>query len=275
MEELRVTNSDHWVHDSATVGARYRTSLTTPLFPTEGPVPLLVILDGDTMLLTATEVARTISISTLGALGPVAMVGIMRDTESWPEYFSTRFRDFTPTEWTLPGPFARDNDLLRHGTGGADAFLTVVVDEITPQVRERVEIDLDRIGVCGWSLSGLFAVHAWTVRPDVFTDLVAISPSLWWGDECLLAAPLAPRPAGHHAAITAGEHEEGDPALVWPQRFANVEQRELAAMVRNAERFGGMAAASGADTHTVVFAGEHHTTVAPASLSRALVHLYG
>ena len=49
------------------------------------------------------------SISTLGTLGPVAMLGIMRDTTDWPEYFSTRFRDFTPTEWTLPGPFSDEH----------------------------------------------------------------------------------------------------------------------------------------------------------------------
>lgn len=275
MDAVQVENSEQWIHDSDAVDARFRIALTLPLTATTDPVPLLVILDGDTMLLTATETARTMTVSTLGALGPVAMVGITRDTESWPEYFSTRFRDFTPVGWTLPGPFAADNDLVRHGTGGADALIAMIVDEVIPSLGNRVTVDRGRLGVCGWSLSGLFAAHAWKTRPDVFTDLVAISPSLWWGDEHLLAEPIPPRPTGHRAVITAGEREEGDPALVWPQRFANTEQRELAAMVRNVIRFGEMATAGGADTQTVVFADEHHTSLVPASLSRALIHLYG
>lgn len=274
MAEVRVTNSDQWVQDSATVGARFRVSLTTPLFPTDGPVPLLVLLDGDTMLLTATETARTISISTLGSLGPVAMVGIMRDTASWPEYFSTRFRDFTPVEWTLPGPFAADNALAQHGTGGADALLAAIVDEILPQVSERIAVDRPRIGVCGWSLSGLFAAYAWRERPDVFADLVAISPSLWWNDASMLHEPIAPRLSQHRVLITAGEHEEGELERVWPQRFAHAEQRARAAMVTNAMQFGEMVSASGATTQTVVLADEHHTTLVPASLARGLLHLY-
>jgi hypothetical protein len=275
MAELRVPHSDHWVHDSAAVGARFRVSLTTPLFPTDAPVPLLVLLDGDTMLLTATEAARTISISTLGALGPVAMVGLMRDTASWPEYFSTRFRDFTPVEWTLPGPFAADNALAQHGTGGADALLAAIVDEIVPDVRRRIRVDDGRIGVCGWSLSGLFAAYAWRERPDVFADLVAISPSLWWNGASMLDETIAARPSEHRVVITAGEHEEGDLERVWPRRFAHAEQRELAAMVTNAVRFGEMVAACGATSQTVVFGGEHHTTLVPASISRGLLHLYG
>jgi predicted alpha/beta superfamily hydrolase len=256
--------------------------LTLPLIPVDGPVPLLVILDGDTMIHTATETARTITVSTMGALGQAAFVGIMRDVPLGLEYMSTRFEDFTPTEWTLPGPFAADNATVQHGTGRAGALLDTIIDGILPQVSRIVQVDENRTGVCGWSLSGLFAAHAWMTRPDVFSDLVAISPSLWWDDASILASPFSPRPRPAKVLVTAGQHEEGDISRVWPQGYFNVgnrdtiaQQRELAAMVRNARTFGAMASAAGADTRTVVFDDEHHVTLVPASISRALIHLYG
>ena len=282
MNGISIANSHQWVHSSASNSASYRVTLTLPLFPVDGPVPLLVILDGDTMLHTATETSRTITASTMGALGQAAFVGVMRDVPLGLEYMSTRFADFTPTEWTLPGPFSADNAMVQHGTGGAGAFLDTIVDGILPEVRHIVQADESRIGVCGWSLSGLFAAHAWLTRPDVFSDLVAISPSLWWDDAGILASPVAPRPRPSKVLVTAGEHEEGDISRVWPQSYFNVQnretiaqQRDLAAMVRNARTFGTMATASGADSRTVVLEGEHHVTLVPASISRALIHLYG
>lgn len=275
MSELRISNSDHWMHDSAAVGARFRITLTTPLFPSDGPVPLVVMLDGHTMVLTATEMSRTVSMVTMGTLPPVAFVAITRDTGDQLEYISSRFRDFTPDEWVLPGPFEPDNAMVQHGTGGAHALLDAIVDEILPAVRERVAVSDDRIGVCGWSLSGLFAAYAWRERPDVFAHLVAISPSLWWNHASLLDQPLPERPASHRVLVTAGEHEEGDVSLVWPRQFANGPQREMAAMVGNALRFGELAAASGATVETAVLSGEHHVTLVPASIAKALIHLFG
>jgi hypothetical protein len=49
----------------------------------------------------------------------------------------------------------------------------------------------------------------------------------------------------------------------------------IPAMVRNAERFGARVADSGATTHVAVLADEHHATLVPASIARALVRLYG
>ena len=275
MAEIRVARSDHWVHTSATSGERYRVTLTLPLFPTTEPVPVLFVLDGDTMILTATETARSITVSTMGALGPVAMVGIMADVPLGLDYVAARFRDFTPVQWTLHGPFADDNAMASRGTGGADAFIATIVEGILPQVRERVDVDASRTGIGGWSLSGLCAAWAWRQRPDVFSDLVAVSPSLWWNDASILHDGLPTRPPGHRAVITAGEHEEGDLQHVWPQKFANATQREMAAMVRNAVAFGAMARAAGADTLCSVIPGEHHITLPAATLARALVHLYG
>ena len=273
--EITVPRTDSWTHVSAENGRQYRVTLSLPAGTGEGPRPLLVMLDGETMILTATEFVRTQNATMPGLITPVALLSVMADTAPGLDYVAARFRDFTPVAWTLPDPFAADNALAKEGTGGADAFVRTIVDGIIPEAATRTELDPGRAGVCGWSLSGLFAAHAWAGRPDVFSDLVAISPSLWWDDASMLGRRLAPRPAGHRAVITAGEHEEGDPSRVWPRAFAVAEQREAAAMVSNAARFAGIAREAGAETHLAVLRDEHHMTLVPASISRALVLLHG
>ena len=274
MAAVVLPSSDAWVIDSARTGARYRVNLSLPSISTNAPVPLLVVLDGDTMFFSATEFIRTTNVVTLGTMPSMAVAAITRDEPDHLAYFSSRFSDFTPIEWRLHGPFEADSGMVRHGTGGAEAFLDTVIDELLPSVRARVPIDSDAIGICGWSLSGLFAAYAWRQRPDVFSRLLAISPSLWWGDEVMLAGLLPVRPGDHRAVVCAGACEEGDVNLVWPAMFANGPQREMAAMVRNAERFGAMCAESGATTLTFIAEHEHHVTMQSAALARGLVHLY-
>ena len=275
MAEISVPRTDRWIHRSEVTGAQYRVTLSLPHRGDGAAVPVLVLLDGETMILTATEFVRAQNATMPGLVAPVAFLSVMADTAPGLDYVAARFRDFTPDPWTLPGPFAGDNAVAALGTGGADGFLHTIIDGILPEAAARAEIDRSRSGVCGWSLSGLFAAHAWVSRPDVFHDLVAISPSLWWNDASMLSRPIPTRPAGHRAVVTAGEHEEGDVSRVWPAAFANAEQRVVAAMVSNAARFGGLARAAGAQTHTVVFRDEHHMTLVPASLARAIVLLHG
>lgn len=259
-----VPGTDTWMEDDLHV------ALAVPPGH-QGPVPLLLLLDGRTMFLTAAEYARTVTLVTMGALPPLAIAAVWRDSSDPLEYFSTRFRDFTPYEWVLPEPFTADNAMVQHGTGRADAFADLLVDRVLPSVRERA--DVDEVSIGGWSLSGLFATWAWRERPDAFRHLVSISPSLWWAGGRIIDEGLAPRP-GAKAFISAGEREEGDMSLVWPQRFADPAQRDAAGMVRNAVRYGEICAEAGVDTQTVVFAEEHHVTLVPASLARGIRHLY-
>jgi len=67
-------------------------------------------------------------------------------------------------------------------SGGADAFLALIVERIVPAVRQRVAIDKGRRMLWGHSYGGLFALHALAARPGAFTDYVAVDPSLWWGE---------------------------------------------------------------------------------------------
>lgn len=255
-----------------------RVSLALPAGQPAGSVPLLVLLDGDTMFLTATEFARTVNLVTMGTFPPVAIVGLMRDEPDHGRYFASRFRDFTHVQWRLTGPFEMDNAMASMGTGGADKFLSAIENDVLPEVRQRLlgsGVSISECAIGGWSLSGLFACWAWLTRPDLFPHLLSISPSLWWDHASIIESPFGDRSPGQRVFVCAGEHEEGDLDKVYPQLFANGEQRDMAAMVRNAGTFARLAAHAGANVDHATVEGEHHVTVQSAALARGLRHLFG
>lgn len=277
-EPFVLPSSESWTIPSHSGAAGLRVSLAYPPGSTTGVVPLLLLLDGDFLFLGATELVRTLNLVTVGDFPPVAVVGVMRDETDPIRYMASRFRDFTPSEWTLTGPFADDNGMASMGTGGAAAFLDELEHGVVAQVRARlgaVGCDVGDVAIGGWSLSGLFASWAWMGRPDLFAHVLSLSPSLWWADAQLLKGPFTPRPDGHRAFVCAGEHEEGDLSNVYPKRFANAEQRDTAAMVRNAEEFGKLLVPTGAAVDSVTVTGEHHVTVQSAAMARGLRHLFG
>lgn len=277
-EPVVVPASERWVVSTPSVEPGLRVTLSMPTNATTRPVPVLVVLDGDFMFLSATEFVRTLGLVTLGDFPPVAVVGVMRDETNPFEYLTSRFRDFTPQQWTLHGPFAADNAMAPKGTGGGPQLLNDLIDRVLPLVRERLTKAGHEMGdaaIAGWSLSGLFACWAWLERPDVFPHALGITPSLWWDDASILQRTIGARSENHRLFVCAGEHEEGDVSKVYPQRFANADQRVMAAMVRNAETFGARAAAAGARVQSVTFADEHHVTVRSGALSRGLLHLFG
>lgn len=277
-EPIVLANSEKWTISSHSDVPGVRVMLAHPSGGVQGEVPVLVLLDGDFLFLSATEFVRTLNLVTMGDFPPVAVVGIMRDETDPIRYIASRFRDFTPHEWTLTGPFADDNSMASMGTGGAGPFLRTIEHDVLPQVRERlgaIGVTIGDVAIGGWSLSGLFASWAWMHRPDLFAHLLSISPSLWWSDRALLSEPFVLRSAHNKVFVCSGEHEEGDMVHVYPQRFAHAEQRDMAAMVRNAETFGRLVADTGATVDSITVQGEHHVTVQSAAIARGLRHIFG
>ncbi len=74
--------------------------------------------------------------------------------------------------------------------GKSHIFTQFIQEEVIPFVEENYRID-DRRAVIGESLAGLFITELFLKHPDMFTDYIAISPSLWWDDKNLAkSAPL-------------------------------------------------------------------------------------
>ena len=64
-------------------------------------------------------------------------------------------------------------------TGGADEYLDLLLTEIMPKAKERIEGTPSFIGIAGYSLAGLFALYA-AYRCDVFDRIASVSGSLWF-----------------------------------------------------------------------------------------------
>lgn len=159
--------------------------------------PVIYVLDGD-------------------APGPYAyvagLVGLLASGHQLPHMIvvgipnTNRTRDLTPaarSRWfkhilidpdSVPHPSANDS------TGGADAFVTFLTEELVPEIERRYRTAPFRV-LMGHSLGGLFVSHALLTRPESFHAWVASSPSLTWNDRALVrdarrglaALPDAPR----------------------------------------------------------------------------------
>ena len=119
--------------------------------------PVLYVLDGDLNHGWIGETARYLRMS--GDLPGLIVVGVAN---------VDRDRDFTP--------FAVDDVPV---SGGADAFMRFLVEELLPFVDLEYRTEPYRI-LYGHSLGGLFAVHALFARPDAFHAAIAPSPALYY-----------------------------------------------------------------------------------------------
>lgn len=156
----------------------------------EGRLPVIVLLDGDGHFHHTTGAVQFLIAQ--GRMPPALVVAVPNTGD--------RTRDLTPAT----------SDTAFRTAGGADRMLAFLADELLPHIDSAYPTQPFRV-LIGHSFGGLFAVHAWLSRPEVFRAYVAISPSLWWDGERLidsLAARLsrAPAPEGWLYA-TMGEQE--------------------------------------------------------------------
>lgn len=242
---------------SAASGRRYRIFLARPsLPPPAGGYPTLYYLDGNAAFLTAAEAVRLQTRPPKG-FGPAAVVAVGYATD---QPFETTLRYFDYTTPADPATLRPRSDGQPYPeVGGADVFLAFLETELFPEIARRIPADPGRRTLTGHSLGGLFTLHAFLTRPDLFATYVAGSPSIWWNDGEILdrAAAFAADP----------------PDLSGRRLFIGVGGDELDHMVAEA---GAMAAtlapleAVGLDLSHQVFAGEEHITVLPALISRSV-----
>ena len=134
--------------------------------------PVIYLLDGDGHFHHTTGIVEYLS--SLNRM-PATIVVAIPNTD--------RTRDLTPPLTTVDTNQAPT-------AGGADNFLRFLKNELIPFIDEEYRTAPYRILV-GHSFGGLFAVHALLQDPDLFQAHIAISPSLWWDDESLVADAAA------------------------------------------------------------------------------------
>ncbi|HEX8063434.1 MAG TPA: alpha/beta hydrolase-fold protein [Allosphingosinicella sp.] len=92
-------------------------------------------------------------------------------------------------------------------SGKAELFRRHIAEEVIPFMEGRYRTGKRR-ALIGESLAGYFVIDTLLKRPELFSDYIAVSPSLWWDDRALArqsAALLrAHPPAGKRLYIAAG-----------------------------------------------------------------------
>ena len=147
-------------------------------------------------------------------------------------------------------------------TGGADAFLAALTDEIIPWVESRYPASEER-GLYGGSLGGLFATHVLLTAPDAFAYYLIGSPALWWDDEVMF----------EREETYANEHDDL-PARV----FMSVGSEERENMKSVMSRMSGSLMNRNYPNLEIgrhIFEDETHSSVIPMYVSRGLVFLFG
>lgn len=93
-----------------------------------------------------------------------------------------------------PGPsrtaelaLTEQNKLQAGRLSGADLFLRHVEQEVIPLIKSRYRTSAYQ-ALAGTSHGGQFAINALLKRPGLFDGVIAISPSLYWDHQQLLAA---------------------------------------------------------------------------------------
>lgn len=262
-------------------GQAYRLFVARPLHPPpEAGYPVIYLLDANAAFGTMTETVRLQSARPqVTGVPPAVVVGIGYPTDL-PLDLVRRTYDYTPAV-ARDALSPRPDGTPWPPTGGADAFLDFIEQDVKPAVAKDIPIDATRQVLFGHSFGGLLALYALFTRPRAFQTYVAGSPSIWFGDRAILAAErtfgdgLHAVPQTLRLLIGVGsleqtltERERNTPELA--PRAAWVENNR---MVDNARELAARLGALASDQLTVSyqeFEGESHVSVIPALVSRAV-----
>ncbi|MBE9605432.1 alpha/beta hydrolase [Acetobacteraceae bacterium H6797] len=230
--------------------------------PPPGGFPVMILLDGQTSFPIAVASLRAqerrVEVTRVKPAIIVGLSGIKDGVHDG----DARARDYT-----LPGPNAPA------GTGGADAFLAFIEEELKPALEQRFVIDRDRYAIFGHSYGGLFVLHALFSRPGTFRRMIAASPSIWWQEGVLLKEEphLLAQPRELLSRIgllvpVGGDESPDAPGLSEERR----ERMRRSAMQARARALTERLTAAGLPSDYLEFPGENHGSVIAPAIGRAM-----
>ncbi|MBM7070808.1 alpha/beta hydrolase [Shewanella sp. 202IG2-18] len=156
--------------------------------------PVIYLLDGgvDEDLVHMSGLTQFLSFSWINSMPEVIVVGIQN---------VDRRRDFT-----YPSSDLTDQKELPT-SGKSDDFISHLSNELLPLIDAHYRTTNNRTLV-GQSLGGLLASTILHQQPNMFTNYLIVSPSLWWDKESLLSRPLDLNTFKGKVFITVGEEGE-------------------------------------------------------------------
>ncbi|WP_162617888.1 alpha/beta hydrolase [Salinicola halophilus] len=208
---MTLPDAAQWTMHAESTGRDYLIQVSVPEAPMpEAGYPVLVVLDGNARFPLAVAGREALTLrGPFDGTAPWLIVGVgYPDTRRFDG--PARSEDYTPA---LPDGPVRDARGRR--VGGADAFLAFLAQTLIPEIESRYAVDGTRRALLGHSYGGLLALYAALVDPGRFSDVIAISPSLWWGDGYLYDVALqqasrneTPADGGARVLLGVGELEQ-------------------------------------------------------------------
>ena len=141
--------------------------------------PVLYLLDGTGHFYSVTGMIKQLSTTNGNTVVPEMIIVAITNTN--------RTRDLTPTS-TEVSPFGGDTEWLKD-SGGGEKFTDFIEKELIPYIDENYPTSPYRTYV-GHSFGGLTVINTLLTRPELFSNYVAIDPSLWWDDQVVLKKAL-------------------------------------------------------------------------------------
>lgn len=267
-------------HDltNSSIGLNYRIQISWPLNwdrtkqLRNSKVPVVYILDGNALFLTATEILwRSASNSFYHGGGIIVAIGYQNvPTETGSLFSSQRNTDLTINEHEVHA-----------GLGGADAFLEFIGREVRPLVEKQFkDVETGEEAIFGHSFGGLCVLHSlFSKKGGAFDAYFAASPSVWW-DAAIVAE--ADKFCNAESKDSQGSLQISYGVLEQRPTRSNVEsdvefeERQKRCTERkmgdNAVELEKKLRSSGKLTTVSIteFEGEDHGTVATSALLRAL-----
>jgi len=254
-------------------GAPYRIFLALPSGepPAEG-FPVIYMLDANAGFATFVEALRRGAVRPQGTgVKPAVIVGIGYPTDG---VYDRARRTFDYTA----GPSAEartGGEGAAPKTGGRDAFLGFIEQVLKPEIARRCPVDPLRQTLFGHSLAGYFALDVLARDTSAFSSYVAVSPSIWWDEERLVAGLAETQKAAVRLSIMVGEWEQA--LAPWqsgrPEAAEIQVRRSRRAMADRAKGFAELAGWALGPSATVQFAlmpDEDHASILPIAMTRAL-----
>lgn len=279
-------DAEQWDMTSKITGRSYRIFVAKPVAagpPPPGGYPVLYLNDGDFEFQTAADAMMLQTV--MGEVKPAYVVGIGYGRD-WRYLSRSRFADLTPSspDAATIARLSTSPMMKEAAFGQAELFHRFMIEELRPLIAASYPVDHRDATLFGHSLGGLFALHVLFNHPETYRTYLAGSPSINWNngavlkDEARLVAQMSAGKVAPRLLVTVGELEEKMPPHKAPPPGMTREQVEAGlkafAAVTNAvglaDRLNAVNAPAGTLIEKVVFDGETHASVVPATISRGI-----
>lgn len=259
-------------------GAPYRIFLAVPRSePPEGGFPVIYMLDANAGFATFVEALRRGAVRPEATgIAPAVIVGIGYPTDG---VYDRARRTFDYTA----GPSVevrRGADGAAPRTGGRNAFFAFIEQVLKPEIAQRCRTDPARQTLFGHSLAGYFVLDVLGRNTPAFSCYVAVSPSIWWDEERLVAGLADTPKAPVRLSIMVGEWEQA--LAPWQREREGAAEmqarRARRAMTGRAKGFAelaGWALGPSASVRFAVMPDEDHASILPVAMTRALRFVLG